>query len=325
MKAGRDTIEVGGDGSIRLVNRPFTIVREKGGNTRLQVNVESLEKIAMLIPHMAAAARLPEERLRQVLSTSPISVTERRPDPVQLDFQFGGHEEIRSAAKACLVLWTTLVGNEEVKGAMYDDVRRFITVGDEEFLSERTSLDARCYDANDIIVSRFGPAFNLIYVKSDPQGRVVGHFTFYNLIAFSVVLAESAGSFGRQIALVSNPITHGWSQDFAEELDLSFEWLSRPTYDYDDTEELIEQHRRRFSPIMNYYLDMANKREINRIVQDVFKRHPFKEGEIFSNEMAKSISGEIAHRVSHHLFNIPYTRPISADQIQAAIFGKPLI
>jgi hypothetical protein len=63
---------------------------------------------------------------------------------------------MRSAAKSCLVLWATLVGNEEVKGSRYDSVRRFINGEYDEFLSKHTELDSRYYEKSDEIKSSFG-------------------------------------------------------------------------------------------------------------------------------------------------------------------------
>ena len=128
--------------------------------------------------------------MRELIVATDMTFTERRPDPIQLQFGFGGSGAIRSAAKSCLVLWATLVGNDEVKGRHYADVRRFITDGDDEFLSTRTFLNSRLYEASDQITAAYGPVFNMMYVKSNKTGRVIGHFTCYNLIAFSVVLAE---------------------------------------------------------------------------------------------------------------------------------------
>jgi hypothetical protein len=133
-------------------------------------------------------------------------VLERRPDPILLDFQFGGLDMFRSAAKSCLVLWATLVGNEEIIRPCYQHVRQFVLGQRTDFPGgDKTDLDSRIYDFPETITAEHGPAFNLIYVKSDRAGRVVGHFTMYNIIGVSIVLAEAGGSPDRQTALISNP------------------------------------------------------------------------------------------------------------------------
>jgi hypothetical protein len=320
VKAGNDTTDIRRGGGIRLVIRkPFAIVNEADGKTRLQVTVGSIEQIEALIPHMAAALKISEERLRELISKAEGTFEERSPDPIQLGFQPGGSEAIRSTAKSCLVLWATLVGNDEIKNCAYEDVRRFVKDGNDEFLSNRTYLDSRIYEASDRITAAYGPAFNLIYVKSNAQGRVVGHFTLYNLIAFSVVLSESGGSPDRQIALVSNPLTHAWSDRIAEELNVPFEWLDNPDYDYEDT----QRSRERLGAIMELHFEMARNWEMKRIIEDVQKGHGLKEGDIIPKEIALSISKEISKRMTHNLFNLPYKKPIAAACLQQTLSSKP--
>ena len=320
VQAGRDIINIGSDRKIALVTKPFTIVNEPNGTKRLQVNGETFEKIGTMIPHMAAALKISEERLRELMSKTDGTFTERRPDPVRLDLAFGGSEAIRSAAKSCLVLWATLVGNDEVRGHDFEDVRRFVSDGDPGFLSERTFLNSRTYGDLDKITATYGPAFNMIYVKSDKAGRVVGHFTLYNLIAYSVVLSKSGGSPDRQIALVSNPITCRWSDHIAQEINVPFEWLDNPDYDYED----MQRSRDRFGRIMKYYFESTKDLEVRRIIESVLKGHGLKEGDIIPKEMAFSISTEIAERVTCHLFNRPYVKPISPTQMQES-FGRPAL
>lgn len=200
-------------------------------------------------------------------------------------------------------------------------MRRYINDGDNQFLSERTFLDSRVYEASDRIIAAYGPAFNVIYVKSDRCGRVVGHFTLYNLIAFSVVLAKSGGSADRQIALVSNPLlTRAWSDRVAAELNVPFEWLDNPDYDYED----MQRSRHRIAAIMEYYIKTTRDKELNRITEDVLRGHGLKEGEIIPNKMASSISKEISERVTHHLFGRPYKKPIAAAQVRQILGGKPI-
>lgn len=314
IMAGRDKINIEGDGGIRLIGSPFTIANgDRQGTKILEVRARSFEQIEALIPHMAAACGVPEQRLRELISTSDATIVERRPDPIRLNFAFGGSEAMRSVTKACLVLWATLVGNEEVRRPAYDEARRFVTDGGASFLTHRTFLDARDFVAPEGVFADYAPAFNLIYVKSNEDGRVIAYFTAFNLIAFSVVLAESGGSPGRQIALVSNPVTCMWSDKIAEKLNTPFEWLDGPVYD----DETVQRSLQRLDVIMRYYLESAAHQEHARIIQDVLKGHGLQEGDKIPKEMANSIATEIAERVAHNLFNITYTKTIGMSR-----FGK---
>ena len=319
VKAGNDIIDIAGDGKIRLVEKPFLIACDPDGNKRLQINGESLTQINTMIPNMAAAVKIPEDRLREIISSSEASFTERRPDPIRLGFSFGGAEAMRAAAKSCLVLWATLVGNSEVKGKCYESVRQFIKNGSNEFLSARTYLDSRIFESDDQITAAYSPVFNLIYLRSSDTGRVVGHFTFYNQIGFSVVLAESSGFPDRKIALISNPLTRAWSGRFADELDVPFEWLDNANYDYDDTQWL----RQRFNSIMKLHFAMSNDQWLRHIISDVLNGHGLKEGDLIPKEMALSVSKEVSERVTHHVFNLPYKKSITPDQMRKAFGTEP--
>ena len=312
VKAGSETINIEGDGTIRVQSKPFEIVTLPSGAKNLRINAGSFEEIVRLIPSMAAALKMPEERLREQISQHDGLLIERRPDPIRLDFQFGGPEAMRSAAKSCLVLWTILVGNDEVQKCLYDKVRSFILGRDDVFLGTQTDLDSRLLNLPHGVAEAYGPAFNLIYVKSDNTGRVVGHFTLFNLIAFSVVLALSGGQPDRCIALISNPVTGEWSDTIANELDIPFIWLSNPDYDYETT----ERSRQRFSKIMDYYVSSTRAKQTERIIEDVLKGHGLTKDDHIPKEMAETISSEIATRVACHTFNIPFKKTIEAAKVK---------
>jgi hypothetical protein len=317
VDAGNEVVDIQGDGRIKLTGRPFTITHGPDGKTQLQVSGGSLAEIEARIPNMAAALKMPEGRLRELISTTAASSVERRPDPIQLKLVFGGLKAFRSAAKSCLVLWATLAGNEEVRKPHYDEVRRYVNGSNEGFLSEGANLDSRIPGEADEMMTAYGPAFSLIYVKSNEVGRVVAHFTIFNMVAFSVVLSQAGGPANRQIALISNPLTGDWSDKAAEKFSVPFEWLDEPDYDYSD----MLRSRQRIGVIMDYYVKASTERELGRIVRDVTKGLGLKEDQEVPPEMRFRISQEIADRFSRLLFNIPYSKPITSDQMRAA-FGE---
>jgi HNH endonuclease len=312
VKAGSETINIEGNGTIRLQSKPFEIVTLPSGAKNLLINASSFEEIVRLIPNMAAALKMPEEQLREQISKQDGLFVERRPDPIRLDFQFGGPEAMRSVAKSCLVLWTILVGNDEVQKCPYGEIRSFILGKNDVFLGTRTDLDSRPLNLPHGIAEAYGPAFNLIYVKSDRDGRVIGHFTLFNIIAMSVVLALSGGQPDRCIVLISNPVTGEWSDTIADTLDIPFIWLRNPHYDY----ETMERSRQRFSKIMDYYVSSTRATQNKRIIEDVLKGHGLTKGDQIPKEMAASISSEIAARVASHTFNIPFKKTLEAAKVK---------
>jgi len=317
VKAGKDTITIESDGKLRAVGKPFQIV-EKDGIKQLQINGQSLEEIKNNIPHMAAALKITEEELIQKLSKVSAFVEERRPFPFQFRFAFGGSRAVRSAVKSCLVLWSTLVGNDEIKTEKYNYARMFVNGENEDFLSTSTNLDSRIYEQNATLVDKYGPVFSLIYIKSDEQGRVIGHFTALNLIGFQVILVEQGAPANRQIALITDPITGTWSSDIADTLDVPFDWLSSPDYDY----ETMDRSRQRFDAVMARQVTIGREREVGRIVDSVFKSHGIMEGDLVTSEMVGSISKTIAHRVAHHFVGVPLRTPIPPAEVKEAFGAK---
>jgi hypothetical protein len=204
----------------------------------------SLEEIDRRIPNIAAALGMPEEHVREQLVNGKAMMIEQRPATVLFNMIFGGPEAFRSAAKSCLVLWALKVGNDEVRGEPYRAVRDFILGDDDGFIRRRTQVDTRPLEQVDAVKQAYGPLFNLIYVRSDYAGQVIGHFTVYNMVASQIVLAEHGGTPNQVTGLVSDPLSPGdWSGAAARLFDVPFDWLSQPKYD-------IGMARSRFTGVM---------------------------------------------------------------------------
>lgn len=312
VKAGRDTLNIKGDGSFRRVAKPFSIKERPDGNADVRIEAHSLEEIEKLIPHIAAALKVPENDVRKQLAQSEVSMIERRPDTVHFSLSFGGQDAIRSAAKACLVLWTTLVGNDETIGAPYDAVRSYIYERNATFNSTRAHLDSRFLECAELVAKKYGPFFNSIYVRSNADGRVVGHFTLYNVIGFQIVLAETGGSPNRRIALISNPLDPViWSDEAAEEFDIPFEWLDAPDYS-DEMKRSLE----RINSVMKHHFDLSRPKEIERICDDVFRKHGIEENQNIPEELRGPVFNEINLRVAKHALSLPHEEKITTEQMR---------
>ncbi len=319
VKAGTDILNIESDGTLALVAKPFSISERPDGKADLRITAGSLKEIEKLIPNIAAALKISEVQLREQLAQAQISMIERRPDTVHFSLSFGGQDAIRSAAKACLVLWTTLVGNDETASAPYDAVRAYIHEGDDVFNSTRTQLDSRPLDEAEIVAKKYGPLFNLVYVRSNALGRGIGHFTLYDAIGFQIVLAEKGGSPNKRIALASNSLFPAiWSDKAAEEFDIPYDWLDAPDY----SDELPPQER--IIAIMRHYLHIMMPKEIGRICDDVFRKHNLKENENIPEELRDRIISEISHRVAKHALSLAHEEKVPAEQKQE-IFLSPFL
>jgi hypothetical protein len=144
--------------------------------------------------------------------------------------------------------------------------RNFVLKGSSDFNRNRIHMDARELPCAISLMAEYGDLFNLIYVKSDGAGRVIGHFTLYNLVSWRIVLAESGGVTNTAIALASNPVTSKWDCDVADRHNVNFGWL-----DTVDDADVLTRARARLERIARQYIDNARDREFGRIVQDAWK------------------------------------------------------
>jgi hypothetical protein len=273
------------------------------------ITARNPEEIGRLIPHIAAALKMPEEKVREQLKVSTAKGVERRPDTVHFSLSFGGPDAIRSAAKACLVLWSTVVGNDEVRSSAYLSAREFVLNGSENFCQSRTHLDARAFESSDIIKAKFGPLYNAIYVASDASGKVIGHFTLYNVISFQIVLADRGGSPNKKVGLVSNPLSPSdWTDSAAEEFDVPFTWLETPEYS-------VDRSRNRVNDLMRAYVDASRTSELHRIADTVFDKHGLGENDPIPPDLLKKIIHEISTRVAAHMLSLPYEQSVDVEAL----------
>jgi len=319
VKSGQDVINLARDGTPELVTKPFTVTKRNDGHFDIQITAKSIEEIARFIPHIAAQIGCSEEDLIQQLepgSTVASSIA-RRPDTVPHNLSFGGPLALRSFAQSSLALWATRVGNEEARSTAYDDVRRFVAEGDEAFNRSRVHLDSRYLLQVDELKRRFGKLFNLIYVKSNEAGRVVVHFTLYNIISWRIVLAEAGGTPNTRIGLVANPLdTSKWSDVIADEIDIEFGWLDSPDY----SDEFVRT-RARISDVVRHYYESETPRELHRIADEVFRKYGIVADDepIKDPELLNRIVSEISQRFASHALNLPHVENLTGVQIASQL------
>jgi hypothetical protein len=164
----------------------------------------------------------------------------------------------------------------------------------------------------------FGLMFNLIYVRSDERGRVVGHFTLYNLVAWQFTLAECGGTRNAKIAIISNPLDpNQWSDRAAEDFDIPFEWLNNPDYSDD-----FVRSKARFDAIMKLYFDVNTPKERARLIDECFRKLNIVPGESVPPDRVKELSSLIAERITHHTFGLPEDEKLSPERIAEMLKKK---
>jgi hypothetical protein len=318
IQAGEHKIDIKGDGTLELAEKPFTIEWLADGKWNVQIKARSEEHLSEIIPHLAKALKTDENDLRRQLGGARASLITQRPGAVLHQIGFGGLDAIRSATKACLTLWSTLVGNDEVRSAPYEAARNFVLSGGEQFLRERTHIDSRHFVETERMQSSYGLMFNLIYVRSDETGRVVGHFTLYNAISWQVTLAEAGGRPNAKIALISNPLEpNHWSDQAAEEFDVPFEWLNSPDY----SDEFVRS-KARMEKICQLYVDSTMTKEQARLIGKCFERLGIAPGESVPPHKVAALSRLIASTITHHALGLPEEQKLSSEQTAALVKKK---
>lgn len=308
VKAGDRKVIMRGDGNAEIIEKPFEIVDLGEGKWSLNITARSEEHVDEIITHASRKLGVPEESLRaQLAQQGNTSIVSERLGAVQQGVRLGGPDAVRSAMKACLVLWTTVVGNEEVKSATYQEARNFVINGGEEFMRSRTHLDSRSYESVEQIKAAYGPLFNLIYVRSDEGGRVIGHFTLYNVISVQMTLAEAGGCRGRKIALISNPLESvRWSDRAAEEFDVPFGWFEKPDY-------RLEHAKARLDSVLQYYFDVTNPVEHQKIVEKAFEEVGVAPGQALPSDKVTDFSRIVAQRIAYHVSGAPYEQKLTRE------------
>lgn len=312
LTAGSETISIGSDGAPRLEVPPFEIVELPGGRFDVKINARSEEKIQSILPHISAKLKIPLDQLKQQMLTGSAAVVERHPDFVGHHLSFGGEDALRSITKSCLVLLASKVSSDALKGAPFEDARSFVLSGLKTFYTSRIHLDAREMPCANRLVNEYGDLFNLIYVKSDSAGRVIGHFTLYNLVSWQVVLAESGWVPDIAVALCSDPLTGKWGKDVAEKFDVDFAWLNVV-----DQKAVQARAKARLEAIAKRYTDGAREREFGRIVRDVCeKRGIMVENDAIPADKFDEILSEAAARAAMHSLSLPYEDKFTVKRLR---------
>jgi hypothetical protein len=312
LTAGSEKISIASDGVPRISVPPFETVELSDGRFDVKIMVRSEEELDHVLPHIAAKLSIPLDQLKRQILGGSASVVERRPDTVGHHLAFGGEDALRSIAKSCFVLLATKVGSDTLKGASFEDARNFVLNGSDAFYRARVHMDARELPCASELMAEYGDLFNLIYVTSDSAGRVIGHFTLYNLVSWQVVLAEAGGVTDTAIALVSDPLTSKWSSSVTDKLNVDFGWID--TFDQTDVQA---RARRRLEAIAQRYFDSAREREFGRIVQDVCEEHGIKgENEPIPADELEEINFEVSARVAAHSFGLPFEEKLTPERLR---------
>jgi HNH endonuclease len=314
LQAGEDRINVSATGEIQLANPPIKFSDAADANSAAKITAVDPAIIKKLIPHIATRYGLTVEEVEERIATGGITLVERRPDAVLFKVGFDSPDPLRSMVKSCLVLLARHVGNDVVKGENFEDARDFVLHGGEEFQRTHVRLDTRDLPRTPRLRERYSPFFNMIYIKSNGDGRVIGHFTLYNMIGWRFVLCERGGPTHCQFALANNPGDPAIRTRAASELaDIPFDWLDA------DSEVTHGRMQMRLAEMETEYRKRAMPSEFGRIVDDTIAQCKLRYGDELSNEFI----GRLADRAARFAMGLPYEEALSPDEIINLLAGKP--
>ncbi|MBK8544981.1 MAG: HNH endonuclease [Caulobacteraceae bacterium] len=309
LQAGQERININSDGQPVRLGQPFDIVRDASGKVLAVKGVEttSAEDMRRLIPHLAAMLNLSEEKVREIIAASPATFISKRPDKSSR-LRFGG-EAMRSVTKSCLVLIAAALA-QLVRTPVFAEARDFVLNGAEKFLQSRVCVDSRALPIKQAVRAKFGPFFNLIYVQSDANGRVIGHFTLLNAVAWQIVLAEAGGPPNLKLVLVSNPEDNAvWSDDASQISDVDMAWLETPQRSNAASLQRIEA-------IVAHHVKVEGAKAIDHIINQVRRRYA-KDDEAIPPEQHDAFEHELADRLARHALALPYERELSPEEVAA--------
>lgn len=313
---GGEKLDLLPDGTPQQRSKPFQVTKNESGSFDIAISVRSLDEVARFVPDIAAQTGKSVDEIWKALEGTEATVISKPAGVQNFQLSFGGTDPMRSIVKTCLVLLATSVGSDALKGEPFAAARALVMNGGDEFNLARCVIDGRPMpqDVAEALAADFGPMFNLIVVKSDNSGRMVGYFVLYNLDGWEVCLAESGAPPHVTVALASNPLApQSWSVNPAAALALDFEWLAAA-----NDEGLEEEALRRISAAMEHQFPVAQararERETGRIVDEVLSRHAV-DGFIPDETDAKfRLSGELAHRMTHFILGIPLEEKVKVQR-----------
>jgi len=303
-------------GGVPVLDRPkpFRITELPDGNANVDLCVTSAEQLRQIIPDLARALRMDEDKVKAMLRRARARRITQRVGTQHFGLSLGGSEAMRSMMKTCLTLWADRVGSAELQQPAYDDAKRFAREGDADLVAKLTRITMEPLDGASALETAFGSHFNLACVASDTAGRVAGYFRLYNTCAWQFRLCEEGGHPSCIVGVVSNPADPRVWQEFRSE-----EWVSYRT---------ITQEPKAFDPafarsslvgMLQTHHDQGSEREISRICSQVSAKMGLAPDSPMSREQVESYVHEVSRRLACWMTGMPLEEPLSAEDIAAIL------
>ena len=284
-------------------NRPLSVERVDR-RTKIEIHARDEDQLRKLLEGAARKIGINDiQKIEKFVSHALANGEAKRqlyPSPIiNQKFYFGAGKSKQSMAKACLVLWNELVGNEEVCSSRYDLLRSFIQIDEDSDSDNYISLYKLDYrEVNDYDKS-FGDYPNMIWVGSNESARVLGYFRLYNIIGCRFELAPKGAPRNRSICLISNPFDTNIKKiqegDFGQ---ISFEWLEKLDRGLEPDPENVTRSLQRF---LSKIHDKMRDDFVTDIVNKAWNKARISEGERRTDDQIKILLEEIAIHLTPYI------------------------
>lgn len=188
-------------------------VTEKDGVKKFEGGVSTYGRLVAMLPHIARQLGISEEIVLRELTKNGLKVQVKRPPTLNIQMSFGGELQIASAAKMALVLWSELIGGDQLQSSEYDSVANNLKalVNKGKIAKWYITPNAQVPTGLNLPSNRnWGEFCTVLHAFSDGEGNVRGWLRLYNTINYFADLAVDSRHKNRSITVFSNPDSLEW-------------------------------------------------------------------------------------------------------------------
>ncbi|WAC27033.1 HNH endonuclease [Ancylobacter sp. SL191] len=208
---------------------------------------------------------------------------------VKGEINLGSSAAMRAMAKACLVLWTRVVGNEELQLDQYDSIRAYINDG---YGFDEVSFGADARPIPPSIPYRYSAYPNFIWVGSNGEGTVYGYFRLYGAVGWGFKLRQSDAPPNKTCLLISNPFeNHIWDITSGDDGEIENNWFWHSHGQSPEDAQAAISH-------INRLLKQCEETNLNNFYINLMKHHfqklGYEEGDLPSNDDIIEVTRKVA-------------------------------
>jgi len=286
------------------VQKPLDLGEDEAGNKTVSITARDEGQLEQLLEAAVNALRLPAGSREAFKSTARKEAMVKSGPAAQFSgqLQLGTGRSQEAMAKACLVLWTELVGNVEVCSEGYDDVREF-ALNSTTPASENFTFGTDTRELPEL-PEGFGENTNVIWVGSNYAGVVRGYFRLYGAVGWTFTLCDASSHRNQKTVLISDPMNQSQWVCGPEHADiLNFDWVGERPHREDIDLNIVQA---KFTTMMAHGHEQMQDHAFSQIVQETFIEFGIEKGGYVPNERITEFSKRLAHKFTHLVMKLPH-------------------